>query len=148
MWLNSDRLSAAETALQGQADRDLAERVVASILVQAGLLALLGWGGDYWRDMPMWCVALGVAFGLLTVSRVVFLRRFHRAEKQTGEWLTLQSAPERHWMQANVVLWPCFWGIFFAAVLARYGVEKWNAHFITFTMARVGAGAMETPVSH
>jgi signal transduction histidine kinase len=148
MWRNSDRLSAAEAALQGQADRDLAERVVVSIAVQIGMLGLLAWGGTYRQVMPGEFYALTLGFLGVAVSRLLLLRSLRRAVRKSGNCAVLIGGRTRHWMEANVVLAPVCWGLFFAAAIAHYGVGDWNAQFIILIMLGVGAGTVVTQLSH
>jgi signal transduction histidine kinase len=153
MWSKSQRLSAAEAALQGQADRDLADRTIGSIIIQIGMLGLLAWGGDYDRVMPGAFRALGLSFVVLGLSRVVFLRRIQRAERQAAKEagtvaaLTM-DAVARRWMQANVVLAPTLWGVFFALVVEQYGMTDWHAQFVTLVMLGVCAGSLVTLLPH
>ncbi|QOY87711.1 ATP-binding protein [Paludibaculum fermentans] len=123
-----------------RADQDLAHRSRVSSVAQVFCVALLGLGGDYYRDLP-------VSFSLLAVWMLAFMlmriRLTLRRPDATASYSEFQLL-----LQANVVGTACGWGAFFGLAVYSYPVGSWNSNFALLMMLGIGSGSIATLISH
>ncbi len=132
---------AAQRELRARAEYELALRSRMSSVGHILLIAMLGWGGDYPRDMPyhFW----GFLGGLLLLggSRVLLLWRFpEESHYRRGDALL--------WLHFNAISVSIGWGWFFSSLVGRYPVTEWNSSFALLALMGVAAGSVATLVSH
>ncbi|MGJ5820038.1 ATP-binding protein [Paludibaculum fermentans] len=137
---SATRVSAAEAALERRADQDLAHRSRVSSMAQVFCVALLGLGGDYYRDLP-------VAFSLLAVWMVAFtvmrIRLTLRKPEEAGD-----RGDFKMLLHANVIGTAIGWGAFFGLAVYHYPVGSWNSNFALLLMLGIGSGSIATLISH
>lgn len=132
---------AAQRALRARAEYELATRSRVSSVGHMLLMAMLGWGGDYVRDMPYHYWGFLGSLVLLGASRLLLLRRFPREEHyERGDALL--------WLHFNAIAVSIGWSWFFASLVGRYPATEWNSSFALLALMGVAAGSVATLVSH
>jgi signal transduction histidine kinase len=134
-----ERLTAAQKALQSQADSNLADRVRLASIPQLFILVLFGVGGHVAADLPavyyatlLWQVALVTGRLRLTGLRST---------------ATL-PASFRHWITAAVIASAAGWSLLLATIFSRFELTSTEAVLALPVLIALCSGSMATLVSH
>lgn len=136
-----DRLTAAQSALQAQADSNLADRVRLASLPQLFILALFWASGDVALELP------GVYFPVLVWQLALVAGRLYLTgwrRRGAGEL----PGSFRYWVAAAVLGSALGWSVLLASVFSRFELHTHEMTIALPAQVALCAAAMGTLVSH
>lgn len=109
-------------------------------MAQIFCVALLGIGGDYYKDLPVTFVSLAAWMVLCTLLRIPLTLNKAGGTDPNGRLRAL--------LRINVIGTALGWGVFFGIVAYHYPAGLWNSNFALLLLLGIGSGSIATLISH